>query len=314
MKISSDETEGLLSTTTKHVLEKSAPTKINDSASYLTNSKARKGFRETKWRWLTLALSSVALVGSYFCYDNPEALQTQIQDKLDLNSFKYNLLYSVYSFPNIVLPFFGGVFIDRIGARSGFVLFSFLLVIGQTLFAIGGAKQEYWLMILGRLVFGFGGESLSVTQSTLISEWFRGKELAFAMGLNISVSRLGSVMNNGVLPALYDSTNSLAVPFFVGAGICLISWFCTVGMFFLDRHADRTDLAMNIEKVKQDPVRCRDIKTFKLAFWLLTVNCLFVYMAVFPFNNIANNFFQENYHFSKSTAAGLYFALHWVFR
>ncbi len=76
-----------------------------------------KKFRETNWRWFMLVLACFMAFGSYFCYDNPQALNTSIKRKYSIGSSEYGLLYTVYSIPNIVLPFFGGIFIDRIGVR-----------------------------------------------------------------------------------------------------------------------------------------------------------------------------------------------------
>ena len=67
----------------------------------------------------------------------------------------------------------------------------------------GGFQHNYNELIAGRIIFGMGGESMGVAQSAIISVWFKGKELAFALGLNLSVSRLGSVINAAVLPSVY---------------------------------------------------------------------------------------------------------------
>ena len=56
-------------------------------------------------------------MGSYFCYDNPGALQKQIQETLKITDTQQSLLYSVYSYPNMILPIFGGIFLDKIGIR-----------------------------------------------------------------------------------------------------------------------------------------------------------------------------------------------------
>ena len=65
---------------------------------------------------------------------------------------------------------------------------------------LGGYQHKYWLMLVGRVIFGLGGESMSVAQSAIVSHWFKGKELALALGVNLSVSRLGSVMNSNTIP------------------------------------------------------------------------------------------------------------------
>jgi len=73
------------------------------------------------------------------------------------------MLYSIYSYPNCVLPLFGGIFLDAIGIRKGLILFTVILTIGQLLFAYAGSDPpSYHLMLASRLVFGLGGENMSV--------------------------------------------------------------------------------------------------------------------------------------------------------
>lgn len=132
-------------------------------------------------------------------------------------NYFFNLLYTVYSLPNIVLPFFGGYLTDKLSARLMNVVFCICLLTGQVTLTIGAFIGSFPLMILGRVFFGFGGESLCVSVQTLIQQWFNeslnrvaqdsivrrfGLGLAFAMGLNLSLSRLGSVFNNLISPAV----------------------------------------------------------------------------------------------------------------
>lgn len=85
-------------------------------------------------------------------------------------------------------------------------------------------------MLVGRVVFGLGGESLSVAQSAIVSIWFKGKELAMALGMNISFSRLGSVINGLILPQVYndDHPGNLGLAFLIGLGVCIFSFVCGV--------------------------------------------------------------------------------------
>jgi MFS family permease len=140
------------------------------------------------------------LLGSYYCYDIPGVIEKPLEESFNIDSKTWSLLYTVYSIPNMVLPVFGGVFLDTIGMRAGLLLFTSILTLGQFVFMLGGYQHKYWLMLVGRVIFGLGGESMSVAQSSIVSIWFKGKELAFALGVNISVSRLGSVMNSNTIP------------------------------------------------------------------------------------------------------------------
>lgn len=96
-------------------------------------------------------------------------------------------------------------------------------------------------MLAGRVIFGLGGESLSVSQSAIVSKWFKGKELAFALAVNISVSRLGSVINGWVVPPVYASTQSFGTAFLIGVFVCLFSYANAVFLVVLDKKADKID-------------------------------------------------------------------------
>jgi MFS family permease len=140
------------------------------------------------------------MVGSNFCYDNPGPLETQLEDQMKIDSTHFSLLYTVYSLPNMILPLLGGILLDSIGVRMGLIFFCAVLTCGQLIFCLGGYAVNYDEMLAGRVVFGMGGESMQVAQSSIISLWFKGKELAFALGLNLSIARLGSVINGVIVP------------------------------------------------------------------------------------------------------------------
>lgn len=101
-------------------------------------NEAAYNMRKTSVRWFMLVLTCCFVLGSYFCYDNPGPLETQLEHDLNLDSAHFSLLYTVYSMPNMVLPILGGIFLDKIGIRSGLLLFTVILTIGQGVFMIGG--------------------------------------------------------------------------------------------------------------------------------------------------------------------------------
>ncbi|KAF4321703.1 hypothetical protein BBO99_00001683 [Phytophthora kernoviae] len=98
---------------------------------------------ELRVRWLVLFLSCLLMIGNYYCFDNPAALKSQLQQHFSnipnaRYEFLFNLLYTLYSIPNILLPFFGGVLVDRFGARVMLFAFSTAILAGQLIFATGG--------------------------------------------------------------------------------------------------------------------------------------------------------------------------------
>jgi MFS family permease len=211
----------------------------------------------------------------------------------------FSLLYTVYSIPNIFLPFFGGYFIDKLGARKCLFVFAASLTAGQTVFAFGVSIKSWPVMLLGRVIYGFGGESISVGNSAVLADWFEGKELAFAFGINLSMARIGSVINNLVSPAL-ASSGGVPFAFWFGSIVCAASLFCVVLVMPIDKKMEDLILAnkendrneqRKLENKKgserdsfskrsestAEKVSLKDALTFKKPFWVLVVSCLVVY-------------------------------------
>ena len=88
------------------------PAALAASASRMVSAKS-----ESPLRWAVLFFACLTLLGNYYCYDNPAALKPQLQQSTGLTESQFALTYSVYSFPNMVLPFFGGYLCDRIGPQ-----------------------------------------------------------------------------------------------------------------------------------------------------------------------------------------------------
>ena len=102
-----------------------------------------------------LFLGCFALIGDSYSFDNPQAIQTNIEESLQITRTEFNLLYSVVSIPNTVMPFFGGFLLDLFGVRICMLFFSGLLIIGQLVFTYGGYLQVKYLhyFILNRQPF-----------------------------------------------------------------------------------------------------------------------------------------------------------------
>eukprot|EP01083_Nonionella_stella_P225519 801681_1 len=254
---------------------------------------------KSNFRWAIVLLCSCALFGCLYCYDNPTALATQIQNTYTLSDIQYNLLYSVYSFPNIVLPLFGGALVDKIGAKAALLIFLCFITTGQALFTFAAYIRSYPFMILSRVVYGLGGESLGISQFSLLALYFEGDKMAFAMGLSLSLGRLGSVLNDFATLKIYKIHNS--IPQALGAGFLLlcICLFTAIIITSLDK-------CIATQKSKQgflvpeahhgDVVKLSDVKAFSLLYWLLLVSCVVVYGCVLPWNNIGSAFMQNTYH------------------
>lgn len=183
-------------------------------------------------RWFGLTSICLLMTAEYYSIDIPAALHQDMKDYLsggpndnddDAEStstfeLRFNLLYTVYSMPNVVLPLLGGFVVDRFGPTRCMIGYSLCVWLGQVLFAAGLAQKSWTIMLLGRAVFGIGGESICVANSTLLTDWFDPSERALAFGILLAISRLGSVLNNVVSPLV---AHTFATPWALWLGVLL---------------------------------------------------------------------------------------------
>ncbi|KAF1328424.1 Major facilitator superfamily, partial [Globisporangium splendens] len=267
--------------------------------------------RSALLRWAVLALSCVLMVGNYYCYDNAAALKSQLQQHFgdysrDEFEMRFNLLYSLYSIPNTILPFFGGAFVDRFGINTALLLFSSFILLGQIIFASGSSFSSFNLMLAGRFVVGLGGECLSVAQGALVVEWFKNEELAFAMGLNLSISRLGSVINNELSPMVAEVAN-VSTALWVGVLMCLVSSVSALIIVWIEirvQHAESLQSKTEFEGAQDDDfvpesIKLSDVKDFRASFWMLVVSSIVLYGCIIPFNSIASSLLMERDYFKQ---------------
>ena len=195
---------------------------------------------------------------------------------------------------------------DVIGVRTGNLIFSTLIAIGQLIFTVGVMIGNYPVALLGRAVFGVGGESLNVSQNYFMMGWFTGKELAMAIGTNVSISRLGSVTNDNIEPVIVTETGSLSLGLWVGFGFCIVSLICAGTLNFIDKAKDKNlGIKEKTHLPDSEKFKFSDMKSFGSCFWLLCMNCLIVYVDVSCFNNVASNYFQERFGYNTIEAGSI---------
>ena len=285
-------------------------------------------------RWLVLALTCSVMTASYYSYDIPSALHQQLHDSMPQSTEferNFNLLYTIYSIPNVILPLFGGNFVDRYGAPQCLLAFASLVCCGSILLSIGVTRQTWEIMYLGRFVFGLGAESLCVAQSTITSDWFQGSDVAFAMGIGLAVSRLGSIINNVISPKVADSRGGIQSAFWIGSILTFSSLFAAALIIFVDKKAatrlkrseklacpeltealleevvpDENELNERPCTKMNEEVHLTDFRKFGIMFWLLALSCFVVYGCVLPFNNVASGILLErNYYKPAPTSCHL---------
>lgn len=248
----------------------------------------------TLYRWGVLIFVSLAMFGNYYIYDSVSPLADLLAKQLKFSDSDIGLLNAIYSFPNIIMVLVGGIIIDRLGTRISAFIFAFLCFLGAALTA---ASPSLTLMAAGRLVFGLGAESLIVAVTTVIGRWFKGKELSFAFGINLTIARLGSfaALNSPTWGQAFY--NEWRTPLLISVAAGVISIVAVIVYITMDTYATK-NFALR-EVPKQDEIKLREIFKFSSSFWFITMLCVTFYSAMFPFQTFAVKFFMETHGTSR---------------
>lgn len=239
------------------------------------------------------------MFGNYYVYDCIAPIADLLAAQLHFSESNIGWLQAIYSMPNIVLVLVGGVIVDRIGVRRGILLFGSICLVGASITALYGALVP---MAIGRLVFGIGAESLIVAVTTAAAKWFRGKELSFAFGLNLTIARLGTLLaQRSPTWAKFAYTNWRS-PLVISV---LFATFCVTGAlvyWFMETYAERN---YELGQAETDKVVFRDLFNFGPSYWLIVSLCVVFYAGIFPFETFAYQLFMDTHHVSRETSGEL---------
>jgi len=252
------------------------------------------------FRWLVLILISLAMFGNYYIYDSISPLADVLKAQLGYSDSEIGLLNAIYSFPNIIMVLIGGLIIDRIGTRKSVMIFTAVIMVGAAVTAVSGTIVS---MAAGRLIFGLGAESMIVAITTAVARWFKGKELSFAFGINLTIARLGSFLALNAPTWGKHLYEYWQTPLLVTVAAGVFALVCAVLYAIIDRSASRW-YAVGKDG-QQDKVVLKEIFNFGWSFWYITALCVTFYSAMFPFQTFAIKFFQEAHGTTREVGGNL---------
>jgi len=240
------------------------------------------------YRWAVLVVISLAMFGNYYVYDAVSPIADLLKEQLGFSDTNIGTLNAIYSFPNIVMVLIGGIIIDRIGVKKATLLFGVLCFIGAVVTAATGS---FVVMAAGRLIFGLGAEALIVSVTTAIARWFKGKELSFAFGANLTIARLGSFAALNSPTWAKPAFGNWQWPLLISVAFGV---FCVVGAVIYWIMEDRAAARYQIgEAGETDKVVFGDLFRFGKSYLYVVLLCVTFYSAIFPFQTFAIKFFIE---------------------
>jgi MFS family permease len=276
--------------------------------------------RENKTlRWSILLLLSFVMAANYYFYDALSPLKQKMGEILGFSSSDYGFFIAAYSFPNVFLlmAVLGGMIADRFGIRITGFTFIFFMVAGSCITWYGASPyfneggfgysmmNSFWtskppalkVMSLGYFLFGLGAETSIVVITKTIVKWFKGMEIAFALGTNLAIARLGSAMSLIITPQLMEP--EWTTPIWFGALLLGIGFLFFILYIGVDFRFDRREKELHTDT--EEPFRLKDVTRLltNKSFLYITLLCVTFYSAVFPFMKYAPDLLQNKFSLSE---------------
>ena len=290
-------------------------------------------------RWTALLLLALAMFCSYIFMDILSPIKDLMQETRGWDSTAFGTMQGSETFLNVFIFFliFAGIILDKMGVRFTAVLSGIVMLIGAIIkwYAVAdafkGSGLETWftnnlnyipgfdelgvspfykgmpasakVAAVGFMIFGCGVEMAGITVSRGIVKWFKGREMALAMGSEMALARLGVATCMILSPMFAKLGGSVDVSRSVAFGVVLlmIALIMFIVYFFMDK---KLDAQTGEAEEKDDPFKISDIGKILSSggFWLVALLCVLYYSAIFPFQKYAVNMLQCNLTLTEPAA------------
>lgn len=292
--------------------------------------------RDKSWaRWTALGLLAFAMFCSYIFMDILSPIKDLLQSEKGWDSTAFGTMQGSETFLNVFIFFliFAGIILDKMGVRFTAVLSGAVMLVGASInwYALTDAFDQSQLSVwftnhlnyipgfdelgispfykgmpasakfsaVGFMIFGCGVEMAGITVSRGIVKWFKGREMALAMGSEMALARLGVATCMIFSPVFAEMGGDISVSRSVAFGVVLllIALIMFIVYFFMDKKLDEQS---GEAEEKDDPFRISDLGKIlsSWAFWLVALLCVLYYSAIFPFQKYAVNMLQCNLSFT----------------
>lgn len=287
-------------------------------------------------RWTALLLLSLAMFCAYIFVDILSPIKDLMETQRHWDSTAFGTMQGAETFLNVFVFFliFAGIILDKMGVRFTAVLSGCVMLTGALIkyFAISeafiGSSLETWftenlnyipgfdelgvspfyggmpasakVAAIGFMIFGCGTEMAGIMVSRGIVKWFKGREMALAMGSEMAFARLGVATCMIFSPFFAKLGGHIDVSRSVAFGVVLIciALMMFVVYFFMDK---KLDSQTGEAEEKDDPFKISDLGKIltSMGFWLVALLCVLYYSAIFPFQKYAVNMLQCNLTFNN---------------
>ena len=276
----------------------------------------QKSLRDSKGaRWTALIIVSFMMLCGYYFTDVMAPLKGLLENQLNWSSSDFGLFTSGYGWFNVFLLMLiiGGIILDKMGVRFSGTMAAILMVAGACTkywaitthlldgYTLFGAKMQVLAAGLGFAIFGVGVEVAGITVSKIIVKWFKGKEMALAMGMEMAMARIGTGLTIACSPII-AAHFKLSTPILLGAVLLCIGLIAFIIYTFQDKKLEKEMVANEVQP--EEGFKMKDI--YKIVanrgWWFIAILCVLFYSAVFPFLKYATDLMVQKFHVNPNFA------------
>jgi MFS family permease len=278
-------------------------------------------------RWTALVIVAFTMFAGYYLADVMAPLKEMLEKQLNWSSTAYGWFTGAYGWFNVFLFFliFGGIILDKMGVRFTGLTAAMVMVVGTaikywaiTTHSLDGTSwdilfwtfpAQVWMAAFGYAIFGVGIEVAGITVTKILVKWFKGHELALAMGLQLAIARLGTALALSTSLPIAKVFEDVSTPVL----ICLIMLCIGLLAFFVytfnDKKLDASIAALKgeIKLAAEEEFHLKDIFSIikNKGWWYITILCALFYSAVFPFLKYATSFMVNKFGVAESWAGAI---------
>lgn len=288
--------------------------------------KIRKTLADSKAaRWTALGVVAFTMLCGYYLTDVMAPLKGLLEGQLHWDSSEYGFFTSAYGWFNVFLLMLliGGIILDKMGVRFTGVMAATIMVIGTAIkywavsthtldnevwhIIVWDVKAQVFVAALGFAIFGVGVEVAGITVSKVIVKWFKGKELALAMGLEMATARLGTALALSTSFPIAKAFDNVSAPILVCLIMLCIGLISFIIYTFMDKKLDASraeaDAAANTTN-NEEAFRLSDIGKIltNKGWWYIAILCVLFYSAVFPFLKYAADLMVNKFGIANELA------------
>jgi len=252
--------------------------------------------------WLIFVLVTAAAYGNFYVYDSIGPVADLLHRQRDFTDTQIGMLNAIYSLPNVVLVLVGGVLVDRFGAARMMLWTTAVCLVGAALTALSPA---FGGMATGRLLFGIGAETFNISTLAAIAQYFAGRNLALAMGLNLAISRAGS-FSADMSPSWFAHAYAQGwqPPLVIATLFAATSFAAAIGYWWIDRRVRGNTIAGEPHTAHRFVLS--DLLRFGTAYWFLLILCVLWYAVILAFRSTFSiKYFQHAHGLTLATAGAM---------